>query len=102
MWQQLIVGVIVAACALHAATRYLPVAWRRQIVYALSRRGFDQARLAKLFKTEPSCGSGCGSCGAASSSSASACGTSPSSGAASAPTDSSNTARRVILLHVQR
>lgn len=102
MWQQLIVGVIVAACALHAATRYLPVAWRRRIVYALSRRGFDQARLARLFNTEPSCGSGCGNCGASSSSSTSACGTSSSSGASGAPTDSTTTTRRVIRLHVQR
>jgi hypothetical protein len=101
MWQQLIVGVIVAACAFHAGTRYLPLAWRRQVVYALTRRGFDQARLAKLFKTESSCGSGCGSCGAGSSSKTTACGTPSSSSGASAPTDTTTT-RRVIRLHVQR
>lgn len=100
MWQQIIVGMIVAACAFHAGTRYLPLAWRRQIVHALTRRGFDQARLARLFKTESSCGSGCGSCGASSSPNASACGSSSSSGA-SAPTDTTPT-RRVIRLHVQR
>jgi len=102
MWQEITVGVIVAACAVHAGARYLPLAWRRQIVYALTRRGYNQARLARLFKTESSCGSGCGNCGAASSSSqASACGTSSSSTGASAPTDTSTT-RRVIRLHVQR
>lgn len=100
MWQQIIVGVIVAASAFHAGTRYLPLAWRQQVVYALTRRGFNQARLAKLFKTEPSCGSGCGSCGAASSAKASACGTSSSTGV-STPTDTPTT-RRVIRLHVQR
>lgn len=99
MWQQMIVGVIVAACALHACTRYLPLAWRQQIVYALSRRGLDQARLARLFKTESSCGSGCGSCGASSSSNGSACGA--SSGAEAAPLNPP-TSRRVIRLHVQR
>ncbi|GAB2847447.1 hypothetical protein GCM10027277_14430 [Pseudoduganella ginsengisoli] len=100
MWQQMIVGVIVAVCALHACARYMPLAWRQQVVYALTRRGLDQARLAKLFKTESSCGSGCGSCGSASSSKAAACGT-PSSSGPTAPIDSTTT-RRVIRLHVQR
>jgi hypothetical protein len=100
MWQQIIVGVIVLACALHACTRYLPLAWRRRIVYALSQRGLNQARLARLFKTESSCGSGCGSCGASSSaSSGAACGT--SSDAASAPLHPP-ASHRVIRLHVQR
>lgn len=100
MWQQIVVGVIVAACAFHAGARYLPLAWRRQIVHALARRGFDQARLARLFRTESSCGNGCGNCGAASTPNTSACGSSSSPGA-SAPTDTTST-RRVIRLHVQR
>lgn len=88
MWQYLIVAVIVAAAVLHAATRYLPVGWRRRIVHALTQRGFNQARLAKLFKTEPSCGDGCGSCGSCASD-------------APKPPDAP-AARRVIKLHVQR
>lgn len=92
MWQTLIVAVIVAAAAVHACTRYLPVAWRRQLVHILSQRGLNQARLAKLFKTEASCGDGCGSC-----SSAKPCAPTEASIAASdTPT------RRVIRLHVQR
>ncbi|CAN7607593.1 hypothetical protein LJR289_004431 [Pseudoduganella sp. LjRoot289] len=88
MWQQIIVGLIVAAALLHACTKYLPAAWRRQIVYALSRRGYSQARLAKLFKVQDGCGSGCGSCGS--------CDTDKP-----AP-PSPPTTHRVIKLHVQR
>lgn len=89
MWQQIAVGLIVAAALLHASTKYLPAAWRRQIVYALSRRGFDQARLARLFKVkDDGCGSGCGSCGS--------CDTDKP--APPAPPAS----HRVIKLHVQR
>jgi hypothetical protein len=90
MWQELIVGVIVAACAFHAATKYLPAAWRRRIVHALSRRGFDQDKLAKLFKTQSSCGDGCGSCGSC-----------ETPAASDAPKDT-GVARRVIQLRVQR
>ncbi|SFV06702.1 DUF6587 family protein [Pseudoduganella namucuonensis] len=89
MWQQIIVGVIVAAALLHACTKYLPAAWRRRVVHALSRRGFDQDKLAKLFKTQSSCGDGCGSCGS--------CDTP----APPSPPDIPG-ARRVIKLHVQR
>lgn len=63
MWQEIIVGIIVAAAALHAARKYLPAAWRQQIVYVLSRRGLPQEKLARFFNTESSCSSGCGSCG---------------------------------------
>ena len=101
MWQEITVAVIVTACAVHAGARYLPLAWRRHIVYALSRRGLDQARLAKWFKTESSCGSGCGSCGASSSTSGAACGTSTPSSSTPADT-SASPKRRVIRLHVQR
>jgi hypothetical protein len=63
MWQEIIVGIIVALAALHACTKYLPAAWRERIVYFLTRRGLDQERLAKIFKTQASCGDGCASCG---------------------------------------
>jgi len=95
MWQNLIVAVIVAAALLHFSTRYLPAAWRRQIVYFLVRRGVNQDQAAKFFKTTPDCGSGCGSCGS--------CGTddkaAPAAGSAG---DTSQPLKRVIPLHVQR
>lgn len=97
MWQQVIVAVIVAAAALRFVTRYLPAAWRRQIVYLLARRGWDQNKLARLFRTQSSCGDGCSSCGS--------CDSPP---AASSSSDSSNgpppsaPLKRVIKLHVQR
>jgi hypothetical protein len=89
MWQQIIVGMIVAAAALHPATKKLPADWRRQIVYALSRRGWSQERLARLFNTQSSCGDGCSSCGSCDSQA-------PSAPPADGP------ARRVITLRVQR
>ena len=95
MWQQIIVGLIVAAAVLHACTKYLPAAWRRQIVYFLTRRGFDQNKMAKLFKTQAHCGDGCGSCGSCETSTPAASST-PSSPESSTPH------KRVIKLHVQR
>lgn len=92
MWQQVIVFVIVAAAALHFCTKYLPAAWRQQIVYALSRRGLDQNKLAKIFNTKSSCGSGCSSCGS--------CETTPAASSDAPP--SSTPRQRVIKLHVQR
>ena len=91
MWQQIIVGLIVAAALLHASTKYLPAGWRRRIVYALARRGLNEDKLAKFFKVQDSCGTGCGSCGS--------CGSSNDS---SAPPPSPPASRRVIKLHVQR
>lgn len=88
--QYVIVAAIVVAAAVHAATKYLPAAWRRRIVHALTRRGFDQDKMAKLFKTESSCGSGCGSCGSCETDSA------------APPPPDAPTARRVIKLHQQR
>ena len=92
IWQQMIVAVIVAVAVLHFCTKYLPSAWRQQIVYFLVKRGFDEQKTAKLFKTTASCGDGCGSCGS--------CDSTP----AAAPSDSSNSTplKRVIKLHVQR
>ncbi|WP_295991066.1 DUF6587 family protein [Rugamonas sp.] len=99
--QQVIVGIIVAAALLHFCSKYLPAAWRQQIVYFLTRRGYDQTRLAALFKTKSSCGDGCASCGS--------CETPAPSGAAdgagastSSPSSSSSKAQRVIPLRVQR
>jgi len=91
MWQQVIVALIVVAALAHFCTKYLPAALRRQIVYVLSRRGYDQNKLAKLFSTKSSCGDGCSSCGS--------CDTTPSA-ASDAPT--SAPLKRVIMLRVQR
>jgi hypothetical protein len=96
MWQELIVGLIVAGALVHFSTKYLPVAWRRRIVYTLGKRGFNEARLARFFKTNGGggCGDGggCSNCGPSSTSTASACDTKPSG----------STHKRVIKLHVQR
>jgi len=88
MWQEIVVGIIVAAAALQASRKYLPDAWRQQIVYALSRRGLSQDKLARFFNTESSCGSSCGSCGS--------CGDSP---APPAPPSDGGPVRRVIKIH---
>jgi hypothetical protein len=90
MLQDLIVAMIVVVALLQVCRRYLPATLRQRIVHGLARRGFDQARMAKLFKTQASCGDGCGSCGS--------CETTP---AADAPKDT-GVARRVITLHVPR
>lgn len=91
MWQQVIVGLIVALALLHFVTKYMPAALRKQIVYWLARRGYDQGKLARLFNTQSSCGGdgGCSSCGSCETDSA-------------APSDSSAPLKRVIKLHVQR
>jgi hypothetical protein len=91
MWQEVIVALIVAAALLQACRKFLPASLRQRMVYALSKKGFDQDRLAKLFKVQQDCGSGCGSCGS--------CDTTP------APIDTpgdGGTKRRVIMLNVQR
>ena len=89
MWQQIVVGLIVALAALHAAAKFLPLATRQHIVYALARRGLPQDRLARFFNTESSCGDGCSSCGSCDSDA-------PSTPPADGP------ARRVIPIRVQR
>jgi hypothetical protein len=61
MWQELIVGVIVALAALYAGAKYLPAAWRRALVHRLSKGG-QQSKLVKWLDTSASCGSGCNSC----------------------------------------
>ena len=91
MWQEIIVALIVAAALLHFSTKYLPLAWRKRIVYTLGKRGLDEIKLAKFFKTQGSggCGDdgGCSSCGS--------CDTTPTK-------SNSPTTHRVIKLHVQR
>jgi hypothetical protein len=81
----------VAGALVHFSTKYLPVAWRRRIVYTLGKRGFNEARLAKFFKINGGggCGSGCSDC-------------SPSASASSCDSKSSAPKQRVIKLHVQR
>jgi hypothetical protein len=91
MWQQIIVGLIVAAALLHASTKYLPAGWRRRIVYALARRGLNEDKLARFFKVQDSCGSGCASCGS--------CGSGSGKDSSAPPPPAS---RRVIKLHIQR
>jgi hypothetical protein len=91
MLQELIVALIVFAASVQACRKFLPAALRQRMVYALSKKGFDQDKLAKLFKTEANCGNGCGSCGS--------CDTTP------APIDIANDGgakRRVIMMNVQR
>ena len=87
MLQNLIVALIVGACALYAGGRYLPAGLRQRIVYRLARGGARQAALAKLLDTESSCGGGCSSC--------QACAT-PDEPAAPA------SSARVIKLHLRR
>lgn len=89
--QELIVALIVVVALAQVCRKYLPAALRQRFVYALSKRGFDQDRLSRLFNVRSDCGSGCGSCGS--------CDTTP------APIDTANGAgakRRVIMLNVQR
>jgi hypothetical protein len=63
MVQYLVVAVIVALAALYAASKYLPAAWRRRIVHALSRGGAGgDSKLVRWFDTGSSCASGCDSC----------------------------------------
>jgi len=96
MWQQILVALIVAAAVLHFCTKYLPAAWRQQIVYFLVKRGYDQEKVSKLFNTKSSCGDGCSSCGS--------CETTPaaSTDAAASASSPSTPLKRVIKLHVQR
>ncbi|NVE00735.1 DUF6587 family protein [Massilia sp. BJB1822] len=103
MWQEIIVGLVIAVAALHASARFLPAAWRRRIVHFLSQRGFNQDKTAKFFRTSASCGSGCGSCGSCDSDSgAGGKGAGGSSGPTPPSSSSGGPARRVITLHVQR
>jgi hypothetical protein len=59
--QELVVAAVVAVAALYVGAKYLPVAWRRRIVFALSRSE-GESTLARWLGTESSCGTGCASC----------------------------------------
>jgi len=63
MGQYLVVGLIVLLAALYAGGKYLPVAWRRKLVYKLRDRGQGNGRMAKWLDKDGSCGSGCDTCG---------------------------------------
>jgi hypothetical protein len=63
MMQYLVVGVIVLLAALYAAGKYLPVAWRRKLVYKLRDAGQGNGKLARWLDKDGSCGSGCDTCG---------------------------------------
>jgi len=63
MVQYLVVAIIVLLAALYAGGRYLPVAWRRKLVYKLRDRGQGNGRVAKWLDKDGSCGSGCDTCG---------------------------------------
>jgi hypothetical protein len=63
MMQYLVVGVIVLLAALYAAGKYLPVAWRRKLVYKLRDAGRGNGKLARWLDKDGSCGSGCDTCG---------------------------------------
>jgi hypothetical protein len=85
MIENLIVALIVALAFAYACSRYLPASWRERIVFALTRRGFSQAKMARWLRTESSCGSGCDSC--------KSCGD---------PTPPAADARPVIKVHIRR
>jgi hypothetical protein len=59
--QQLVVAAIVVLAAAYVGAKYLPAAWRRRIVYALSG-GAAESKLSRWLGTGSSCGSGCDSC----------------------------------------
>jgi hypothetical protein len=63
MVQYLVVTIIVLLAALYAGAKYLPVAWRRKLVYKLRDRGQGDGRVAKWLDKDGSCGSGCDTCG---------------------------------------
>jgi len=69
MWQEIIVGIIVALAILYAVAKYLPERWRHALAGRLARGGRASRWLVKWFDATASCGSGCGtgcgSCGPA-------------------------------------
>ena len=91
MIQELAVGAIVAVAALYAGAKYLPAAWRRRIVFALSRSA-GESKLARWLGTESSCGTGCASCKACA----------PATPDAPPAGEQGGGTRRVIKLHPKR
>lgn len=71
MWQEIIVGIIVALAILYAVAKYLPERWRHALAGRLARGGRASRWLVKWFDATASCGTGggcgtgCGSCGPA-------------------------------------
>jgi hypothetical protein len=86
--QDLAVAAIVVLAALYVGAKYLPAAWRRRIVFALSRSE-GESKLTRWLGTGSSCGSGCASCKAC------APGTPDAASGATPPVNG----RRVIRLH---
>jgi hypothetical protein len=63
LFQYIVVGLVVLLAALYAGGKYLPVAWRRKVVFQLREQGRGDGRLAKWLDKDGSCGSGCDTCG---------------------------------------
>lgn len=61
MWQEIIVGIIVALALLYAVVKYLPERWRHALAGRLSRGGRASRWLVKWLDATASCGTGCGS-----------------------------------------
>lgn len=61
--QYVVVGLIVLVAALYAGGKYLPVAWRRKVVFRLREQGRGGGRLARWLDKDGNCGSGCDTCG---------------------------------------
>jgi hypothetical protein len=89
--EQLAVAGIVVLAAAYVGAKYLPAAWRRRIVYALSG-GAAESKLSRWLGTGSSCGSGCDSCKSCA----------PAAPADAPPEASPAGQRRVIKLHRRR
>jgi len=63
MAQYLVVALIVLLALCYAGGKYLPVAWRRKLVFKLRADGKGEGRVAKWLDKDGSCGSGCDTCG---------------------------------------
>jgi hypothetical protein len=61
--QYLVVALIVLLAAIHAGGKYLPVGWRRKVVFRLREQGRGNGRVARWLDKDGSCGSGCDTCG---------------------------------------
>ncbi len=61
MWQEIVVGIIVALALLYAVAKYLPERWRHALAQRLARGGPASRRLVKWLDATASCGTGCGS-----------------------------------------
>jgi hypothetical protein len=89
MAQYLVVALIVLLALFYAGGKYLPVAWRRKVVFKLRADGKGEGRVAKWLDKDGSCGSGCDTCGS--------CATQ-----AQALPETNAQGRKIIQLHVKR